>query len=173
MSRDVTEFSGFAIRSATPADIGNMALLLERAVAAREGHAPLPDEVVDPTSAASVEEQISFPGSWGYIAEDTAAGRMAGFTIGHDPKSTEYASVEYLALLFCDPTYWGRGIGTVLLRKAVETARLKAKSEIFLWTGTKNARARSFYEYNGFQLTGLQRECETQGSLELYSFYIR
>lgn len=52
--------------------------------------------------------------------------------------------VDHLYVL---PEYQGRGIGSVLLKKAMETY-----PQLQLWIFQRNDRAKKFYEANGFKL---------------------
>lgn len=56
--------------------------------------------------------------------------------------------------LYVDPFFQGTGIGSKLLRFAVEQLNTR-----FLWTLEKNQRAIAFYQSYGFALTG-ERELE-------------
>ena len=51
------------------------------------------------------------------------------------------------------PEYFGKGYGKLLLGGAVAALREKGYAQIYLWVLEKNARARVFYERNGFQPT--------------------
>jgi ribosomal protein S18 acetylase RimI-like enzyme len=52
--------------------------------------------------------------------------------------------------LFVRPGHYRRGIGAALLATATEAARRERATEIRLFTFARNARARAFYEAQGF-----------------------
>ncbi len=56
--------------------------------------------------------------------------------------------------IFVLPEYRGRGIGTELMRLAIEYARKRGRNVAELWVGRKNYRARKFYERLGFREAG-------------------
>ncbi len=47
----------------------------------------------------------------------------------------------------------GRGIGTLLLRKAIETARTEGANSIILYTASKLRRALELYRDHGFEIS--------------------
>lgn len=145
-----------------------MALVLERAVASRDG-LPLPVVVREQSSHEDIESHLEFSDAWMYVAEDLDGDKIVGFVIGHSPLTPRIATTaEYLALLMTEPNYWGFGIGTALLDRAAEEARAKSKHEVFLWVAATNVRARRLYEHHGYRLAERQRVHERQGLSELY-----
>ncbi len=47
-------------------------------------------------------------------------------------------------------SFWGRGVGSKLVEKAMQYAKSRGRSLIELWVGDENFRARRFYEKFGF-----------------------
>lgn len=73
--------------------------------------------------------------------------------------------VGEVRLLYADPTAWNRGVGSVLLRHAVDTLRSMGFDEVRLWTLRDNERARTFYERHGWTADGAEQLVEQpQGS---------
>jgi GNAT superfamily N-acetyltransferase len=69
--------------------------------------------------------------------------------VGEDPERVAgFATVEpgWLEQLYVDPDRLGEGIGRLLLERAKE----RQPDGLSLWTFQVNARARRFYERNGF-----------------------
>lgn len=69
-----------------------------------------------------------------WVAE--VAGEVVGYVAFHD---------GWIVHLFVHPDHQGRGLGPLLLDKALEDG-----TERQLWTFQQNARARAFYEKRGF-----------------------
>lgn len=79
-----------------------------------------------------------FAESWQRMAAATLSGRIVGFSLVTD---------GHIDMLFVDPAAYGSGAGKALLR-AAERAGARTL-ECF----ADNARARGFYEHNGWRLT--------------------
>jgi GNAT superfamily N-acetyltransferase len=56
------------------------------------------------------------------------------------------------------PSHWGRGAGAALLRMATAKLGARGSTEARLWVIDENTRARRFYEHNGWQCDGNQRD---------------
>lgn len=56
--------------------------------------------------------------------------------------------------LFVLPEFRGRGIGSTLLKKAIEHSRRRGRNRAELWAGRTNYRARKFYQSHGFREAG-------------------
>jgi len=54
-------------------------------------------------------------------------------------------------------TYWGRGIGSVLLGELLRVARERRCAEVFLEVREDNPRARGLYQRRGFEEIGVRR----------------
>jgi len=55
--------------------------------------------------------------------------------------------------IFVHPNYRKRGIGSTLLKKAIEYAKSKKREMMGLWVGVENYEAKKFYEKFGFTET--------------------
>ena len=62
------------------------------------------------------------------------------------------------------PESWGTGLGRALLETALDQI---GDRPAFLWAFAENARARRFYEKNGFHWDGTQRVSEFDGAMEV------
>ncbi len=67
--------------------------------------------------------------------------------------------------LYVDPSAWGSGVATTLLGRATDLLRARGDHRAGLWTFEANARARRFYEREGWTFDGT-RETETYGSVQ-------
>ena|ERR1017187_1881487 len=172
-SRGELQLEAFSIRPGTIADIGKMALVLERANSFRNSN-PLPETVTDQAALERLKGRMAWPNAWSFITD--APDRMAGFVLVHPSlgevtlEATQQSrpDVEHLALLMTEPRYWGKGIGTKLLDIAAENARDNGKEQMILWTARNNIRARRLYEHNGYVLSNRTRVSEFRGPLVQY-----
>lgn len=73
---------------------------------------------------------------------------------GRDNDLHDYGEICSIYLL---PDYFGRGYGKPLFEKAVKELNHMGLSRQYLWVLTENARARKFYEKNGFHVNGETR----------------
>lgn len=62
------------------------------------------------------------------------------------------------------PESWGSGVGQAMLEKALEQI---GQGTVFLWAFKENARARRFYEKNGFRVDGNERISDYDGAIEV------
>ncbi|MBN7772204.1 GNAT family N-acetyltransferase [Clostridium aminobutyricum] len=79
--------------------------------------------------------------------EDVAVGCVTCGSI-----APECADRNEIISLYILPDYFGKGIGKVLMHKALELIQKNGFEDAFLWTLKENKRARLFYEKNGFIL---------------------
>jgi ribosomal protein S18 acetylase RimI-like enzyme len=143
-----------SMRTGTLADLGALALVMERAYAAR-------DNLELPTTANQaglneVRTNLTTPSSWNYIASIST--EIVGYTIGF-PASEAAITVadpetEYLSQLMVDPDFWGRGIATRLLDRVEARARQVGKRHVILWTRqANNSRSQALYERRQYHRT--------------------
>ena len=155
----------FDIRPATFSDIGDMALVLDRATSQREG-LPLPTELTHAPVLGEVIERMGKLGAWAQVAIGRV--QMAGFILGHPSSEEETiqtdSTVEYISLLMTEPNYWRRGVGSALLDTAVGTARDRGREHLVLWTAASNLRAQRVYENYGFHVTRNTRISQYRGA---------
>lgn len=68
--------------------------------------------------------------------------------------------------LYVVPYAWGSGVARALMETALEAIRTSDSEEATLWVGEANARARGFYEREGWQATKETRASQL-GPLEV------
>ena len=59
-----------------------------------------------------------------------------------------------LYLICVDPDRWGTGVGDALITVTADRMRANGRRTAVLWTAEANARARRFYERNGWRPDG-------------------
>jgi GNAT superfamily N-acetyltransferase len=84
-------------------------------------------------------------------------GTLAGFTYVGPDEDGDPAPGELYAI-HVDDRYHGRGVGTALIRDALDTMRRRRYLRGTLWVITANQRARRFYERGGWQPDGGRRD---------------
>lgn len=60
--------------------------------------------------------------------------------------------------IYLNPKFWRRGIGAALINWAIEELRKLGYTSVALWVLEENARARAFYEKQGFVPDGARKE---------------
>ena len=71
-----------------------------------------------------------------------------------DDLSPNVAEIFALHVL---PTFWRRGVGSTLLRHTLGQLRASSFTAATLWVIDGNARARRFYEHQGWNVDGTER----------------
>lgn len=69
----------------------------------------------------------------------------------------EWGEVVAIYLL---PEIWGSGAGSELFQTALRKLKQNGFKRVCLWVLKDNIRARTFYEKNGFRVSGSEREME-------------
>jgi GNAT superfamily N-acetyltransferase len=109
-----------------------------------------PPDVRAVLELARMRARLEAPTTWAMIAEDGA--RVAGH-IGFFPQPGTPGSA-HLWQLFLRPPWWGTGLAAELLRSALDAAILQGYRRMRFYTPREQARARAFYEREGFSATG-------------------
>ncbi len=97
------------------------------------------------------------------------SGVVVGFALVAPARATEAEpdpppEMGEVVLIYTVEAVWGTGVGSKLMAKCVESLLDLGFVEAILWVATENARARRFYEREGWQLTGLTRVEELDGN---------
>jgi GNAT superfamily N-acetyltransferase len=87
--------------------------------------------------------------------------RIRGEPVAHD-------RLAYLRLLAVDPSRWGSGLAAELMVWAIEAMRDAGYASAYLWCGEANARARRFYEREGWRPDGRTRQHPDWGPMVGY-----
>ena len=67
------------------------------------------------------------------------------------------SAVGEIPVIVVHPSHWRRGVGRLLVARAVEAASERRFSEVALWVLESNRRAVTFYESMGFRSDGGRR----------------
>jgi ribosomal protein S18 acetylase RimI-like enzyme len=78
------------------------------------------------------------------------------------------ARTGYVRLLAVDPDLWGTGLASELMAQARSEMAGDGFDRAYLWCGASNARARRFYEREGWTLDGREREHADWGRMISY-----
>jgi GNAT superfamily N-acetyltransferase len=77
---------------------------------------------------------------------------------GVGPARNEEGTRGELYMINVAPEAWGKGVGTALLAEAVRTLASNGHREAILWVLRQNARARRFYEREGWTEESARRD---------------
>jgi ribosomal protein S18 acetylase RimI-like enzyme len=99
--------------------------------------------------AGLLHERLSLPGYWCRMAE--AGGEAIGYVVLRPSDG-----LGHIWHLFVRPAWWGRGLAPSLLDAALGEARRRGYTTARLWTPRDNARARAFYEREGWYASGAE-----------------
>ena len=137
------------------ADRADLPALAEVFVAAWRGgyHGVIPEDVIEAmdttTAVTELGPSVDAADRTTLVALD-ANGGIVGFTI-FGPDRDRHAG--YLASLYVSPAASGHGVGSTLLRAAIDAM---PGVDITLWVFAANVRARRLYERAGFHPDGTE-----------------
>jgi ribosomal protein S18 acetylase RimI-like enzyme len=151
----------FEIRPATTADV---AVLAETVRHGFEGYkAFLPPGWEPPAEefeAARIGERLELEDTWCQIAFDgpEPAGHVAFLAAREQTDGRPVIpGLAHLWMLFIRAPWWGSGLAPHLLTLAVAEATAQGYATMRLFTPAGQARARAFYEREGFTTDGVPR----------------
>lgn len=84
-------------------------------------------------------------------------GELVGLSLVWPARGDDEAGLGELILINLAPHAWGKGAGTALLDADVEALRDLGFDEAILWVAEDNARARRFYEREGWLPDGASK----------------
>jgi GNAT superfamily N-acetyltransferase len=143
----------WTLRAAGPEDAEPMAATVQIGFDGYREIAPpgwRPPDARAASELARMRARLGEPTTWAMLAED--GGLVAGHA-AYVPQPGAPGSA-HLWQLFLRPPWWGSGIAQALLREAVAAAAAEGYRRMRLFTPRDQARARAFYEREGFAHTG-------------------
>ena len=160
--------SSWEIRLATEADASAIRRLAEEGLATYSEFTPgwTRPKQFDEDNAERGRTLLADPEFFCLIAE---AGRTpiahVGFAPGREDRGhgPPIAGLAHLWQLFVMREWWGSGVAAELIQAAVEEARSRGYERMRLFTPRDHARARRFYEREGWRATGLEIEGDLLG----------
>ena len=147
----------WSLRPAVPRDAERIATVLAECFESYRSFAPPGWEPPDPQ--AELKRLRAFLGSgevWCLVAED--GGEIAGHVAImpsriHSHPSDDHAMAHFWQLFVREP-WWGAGVATALHEEAVREAGARGFTSMRLFTPAAQARARRFYEREGWTPAG-------------------
>jgi GNAT superfamily N-acetyltransferase len=104
------------------------------------------------------------------LADGVLAGHVAFLPATRGWRAVEDPTLAHLRQLFLTPDSWGTGLARTLHARAIQAAHQRGFSAIRLFTPAGQARARRFYEREGWAVDG-EPFCDPGfGPLELVSY---
>ena len=119
----------------------------------------MPPDALSVLEIARVRARLADPRTWAMLAED--GDRPAGHA-GYVPHAG-VAGSAHLWQLFVRPPWWGSGLAGELLAAALDAAARQGYDRMRFFTPRDQARARAFYEREGFRPTGWESYEEAIG----------
>jgi GNAT superfamily N-acetyltransferase len=143
----------WALRPAGPGDAEAMSETLQIGFEGYREFAPpgwVPPDARSAPEVARVRARLAAPGTWAVMAEE---GALVVGHAGYVPQPGVPGSA-HLWQLFVRPPWWGSGVARDLLAAAVAAAGREGYRRMRFFTPREQARARAFYEREGFRPTG-------------------
>jgi ribosomal protein S18 acetylase RimI-like enzyme len=113
---------------------------------------------------ARVVEKLQEPTAMPYVAASDAG--IVGMALlelcrADDGAGAVVPDALHISMAFVDPALQRQGVGSRLMRYAVDSARASGISSVSLWTNCENTGARKLYEALGMKPTRTRRVSET------------
>ncbi len=155
------------VRIAGPDDAPEIAEAI--AVGFESYRAWAPPDWTPPVADAAARERLAAAlgraDVWCLLAvdRDEVAGHVALAAVTVEDPEPAPPGVTNLWQLFVRPSWQGRGVAPALMAAAVQEARRRGFARLRLWTPRGAARARRFYERQGWAPTGRVHEHSPSG----------
>jgi ribosomal protein S18 acetylase RimI-like enzyme len=118
----------------------------------------------NPERIARVVEKLGEPTAMPYVAASDAG--IMGMALLEPCRADDGAGAVvpdalHISMVFVDPVSQQQGVGSRLLRYALDCAHASGVSSVSLWTGCENIGARRLYEALGMKPTRTRQVSET------------
>jgi GNAT superfamily N-acetyltransferase len=148
--------AGFALRLATPADAGEMA---ENLIDGFESYRDFAPPGWEPPTLEHelriISEQLGHPDVWGLLAaaDGEPAGHVSLMPASRSRDPVDDPHLAHFWHLFVRRSHWGTGLARDLHAAAVAEAARRSYTTLRLATPAGQARARRFYEREGWTVS--------------------
>ena len=145
------------IRPAGLADVGAIVSLAMEGFESYREFAPAGWEPPMPNEERDwVRARLADPAIWCVLAEDEhgPAGHVAFMSAALARRTSSETGLAHLWQLFVRPAHWGSGLASELHARALDEAARRRFSSMRLFTPAGQARARRFYEREGWKVAG-------------------
>jgi ribosomal protein S18 acetylase RimI-like enzyme len=156
------------IRPAKPSDeeaLGRYGAALMRQHHAADARRFIQVRHPEPGYGRFLVSRIPDPDSLVVVAED--AGAVVGYLFG-DLEGTSWMDLRgpcgFVHDVYVDESARRRGAGRELMRVALEWFRAKGRSQVVLWTKTKNEHAQRLFAALGFRSTMIEMTLDQEGA---------
>jgi GNAT superfamily N-acetyltransferase len=141
------------------AGLADAEAIIETVVISFDGYRAIaPPGWEPPSDDEAIRATLADPDTWALLAIDgeLVAGHVAVTRARTQPPEPreEIPGLAHVWHLFVRPPWWGTGLSTELLARAVDEARRRGYERMRLFTPARQARARRFYEREGWTVTG-------------------
>jgi len=146
--------SGYTLRRATPADAEALARGAVEGVAGYGEFAAGwsgPGYEHELADARAVLEDAEYRAIAAVTADGAVAGQVAVVPAARAARPVEDPALGHLRNLFVASEHWGTGLASTLLRAAEQDSRERGFTALRLFVAEGQARARRFYEREGWQ----------------------
>jgi GNAT superfamily N-acetyltransferase len=149
---------GYTLRPAGPEDAGQIAEVVREGFDAYRAFAPPDWEPPDPrANLDALRERLSSPDVWCLLAEENGApvGHISVMpAVQHRHFPSTDAALAHLWQLFVRPPWQGTQLATTLHAEALRETGARGFATMRLHTPAAQARARRFYEREGWTTAG-------------------
>ena len=160
---DVESVADLAIRRASVEDVDSICDVHLRSWQASY-RGLIPDAVLDDFAATQDDRsarrrfQIATPGSGISTWVAVHRAEVIGFALANASRDDDASpGTGEVSALYVHPDFVGRGVGRLLLARAVRDLAEQGYSRATLWVLESNARARRFYEIAGWRPDGVAK----------------
>jgi GNAT superfamily N-acetyltransferase len=148
----------FEVRPATVADADGLADTVVEGFDSYRAFAPEgwePPDRLELALGIAVALRQDHQRSWVAVdADGRVTGQVAYVPAGKSRKPVHDPRLAHINQVFVRKAWWGTGLASALLQTAVDAAGAEGYTSMRLFTPEQQARARAFYEREGWTLVG-------------------